>query len=58
MRAVDYDTLVGWIVDAWKDITPEIIVRSFKTCGITVGLDGSDVDRVKVVVIARRGSRH
>ena len=21
-RAVGYDTLVGWIADAWKDITP------------------------------------
>ena len=47
VRAIGYDTLIWWIADAWKDITPEIIAQSFKACWITVGLDGSVVDQVK-----------
>lgn len=32
--------LLRWV--AWAAITPEIIIRSFKKCGITSALDGSD----------------
>ena len=32
------------VVEAWNFIDPEIIVRSFKKCGIPNGLDGAGDD--------------
>jgi len=34
--------LLRWVKEAWASITPEIIVKSFKKCGITSALDGSE----------------
>lgn len=34
--------LLQWIKEAWATITPDIIRRSFKKCGITVALDGTE----------------
>jgi hypothetical protein len=35
-------TVCGWVRDAWKSISNEIIKNSFKICGLTVNEDGSE----------------
>jgi hypothetical protein len=27
--------MVQWVKEAWADLSPDVIVRSFSTCGIT-----------------------
>ena len=34
--------LLQWIKIAWASITPKIITKSFKKCGISNNLDNSD----------------
>ena len=34
--------LLQWVKEAWAAITPDIIRKSFKKCGITSALDGSE----------------
>lgn len=34
--------LLSWIKDSWATITPEVIRKSFKKCGVTVALDGTE----------------
>lgn len=36
--------LCSWIVDAWASIPEELVIRSFKKCGISNALDGSEGD--------------
>lgn len=33
---------LGWLLKAWNDLLEEIIVDSFKCCGITTSVDGSE----------------
>ena len=35
-------TFLKWIKEAWDQVTPEIIRKSFKKCGISNDLDGSE----------------
>ncbi|KAH7720386.1 pogo transposable element with KRAB domain-like protein [Aphelenchoides avenae] len=37
-----HEVYLQWIVDAWKSIPREALAASFKTCGITTALDGSE----------------
>jgi hypothetical protein len=41
-RAPPKSLVLTWIKEAWSCITPEMIRKSFKKCGITSALDGSD----------------
>lgn len=34
--------LLSWIKQSWDAITPDVIRKSFKKCGITNALDGSE----------------
>lgn len=34
--------LCGWIADAWASIPEELVSRSFKKCGISSALDGTE----------------
>lgn len=36
------EVYLQWIVNAWNDISNELIERSFKVCGITNNPDGSE----------------
>lgn len=45
MRAVDMVTYLQWIADAWQNLSTELIVDSFKACGIGA-LDGSDDNKI------------
>lgn len=41
-RAPSMDTYLQWIVDAWEQLPKELIIKSFKGCGLTNALDGSE----------------
>eukprot|EP01026_Neomeris_dumetosa_P038010 TRINITY_DN30920_c2_g3_i2.p2 TRINITY_DN30920_c2_g3~~TRINITY_DN30920_c2_g3_i2.p2 ORF type:complete len:170 (-),score=23.40 TRINITY_DN30920_c2_g3_i2:475-984(-) len=36
------ERICEWVRDAWNEIKPELIVESFKICGISTSLDGSE----------------
>ena len=42
MRAPDKLLCLQWVKEAWKSVTTDIIVRSFRSCGISVNIDGSE----------------
>ena len=35
-------TVSSWVLEAWRGIPEEIVVRSFKKCGVLNSLDGTD----------------
>ena len=42
MRAPDKLTCLKWVIKAWDSVTTEVVVNSFKACGISVAVDGSE----------------
>ena len=40
--------IVGWIVKAWGNISSDIIVNSFKVCGLTNNLDRSEDEQIVI----------
>ena len=40
------ELMCQWISEAWLEIPPEMVARSFLKCGITNSLDGSEDDLV------------
>ena len=44
VRSASLTAVVEWVKNAWDSISPTIIVRSFKKCGISNKLDGSEDD--------------
>lgn len=36
--------VVGWVKNAWDSIKPEMVVKSFKKCGISNAMDGTEDD--------------
>jgi len=42
MRFTDYEQICEWVISAWDSVSTDIICRSFKSCGISVSLDGSE----------------
>ena len=46
MRAPDKLICLRWVVKAWEAVTTEVIVKSFKACGISVAIDGSEDDQI------------
>ncbi|CAJ0929716.1 unnamed protein product, partial [Mesorhabditis belari] len=40
------DNYLQWITDAWNDLDKDLIAGSFKSCGITVAIDGSEDDQI------------
>ena len=41
-RAPDLLTVTQWVKEAWKELDPSIIVKSFKRCSITNSMDGTE----------------
>lgn len=41
-RAPTKSEIVQWVKLAWRSLSTELIVNSFRTCGITVATDGSE----------------
>ena len=42
LRRAKLSDVCGWVKRAWKRISDEMIIESFKTCKISSSLDGSD----------------
>ena len=42
MRAPPQREIVQWILEAWNDLDKVIIVNSFKSCALTLAVDGSE----------------
>ena len=42
MRAPSMEVYLKWIVDAWDQLPKDLIIKSFKGCGLTNTLDGSE----------------
>ena len=42
MRAPDKLTCLKLVVESWEAVASEVIVKSFKVCGISVVVDGSE----------------
>ena len=40
------EVIFGWIVKAWDRISSNIIVNSFKVCGLTNNLDQSEEEQI------------
>ena len=45
-RAPSKEMVLWWIDRAWREIPVELITRSFKSCGISGTLDGTEDDAV------------
>ena len=43
-RAPDLVTVTEWIIDCWKTLDKQIIVKSFKRCCISNAMDGTEDD--------------
>ena len=37
-----FNKFCTWIKEVWEDISPDMIIKSFKTCCISNALDGSE----------------
>lgn len=46
IRKVELDEICRWISDAWDDIPPEMVAKSFRKCCITNALDGTEDDEI------------
>ena len=42
MQRPDLAEVAHWVSESWKDIEPNMIMRSFKKCGISNSLDGTE----------------
>ena len=42
MRAPSMEVYLKWIVDAWNQLPNDLIIKSFKGCGLTNTPDGSE----------------
>ncbi|CAK5088608.1 unnamed protein product [Meloidogyne enterolobii] len=39
---------LNWITEAWENLPEEMIANSFKICGISNNVDGSEDDKIHV----------
>lgn len=46
MRKPELEDICQWIVDAWHELDPNIIVKAFKKCCISNNLDGTEDDAI------------
>ncbi|CAI2197160.1 9_t:CDS:1, partial [Funneliformis geosporum] len=44
LKKPDYSIICKWILDTWAEIPNEMIVKSFKKCGISNAMDVLDDD--------------
>ena len=41
-----YATVATWVKESWDDVSVELIKKSFKCCGVSTKLDGTEDDQV------------
>lgn len=44
VRQASLDTVCSWVLEAWNSINSDIVQKSFKKCGISNSLDGTEDD--------------
>ncbi|GES98726.1 pogo transposable element with KRAB domain isoform X2 [Rhizophagus clarus] len=44
IKRPSYSTVTTWVKESWDEISEDLIQRSFKSCGISTNLDGSEDD--------------
>ena len=45
-RAPSKELVLQWVNKAWQEIPTELVIRSFKSCGISNALDGTEDEAV------------
>lgn len=45
-KAPSRNLVLRWVHEAWREIPVEMVAKSFKTCGISNSLDGTEDDEV------------
>ena len=38
--------IVEWVIEAWSKLSKQLIIDSFKTCGLNLAIDGSEDERI------------
>ena len=46
LRAASLVTVCQWVKESWQELSKEMVERSFKKCGISIALDGTEDDLV------------
>ena len=46
MRALPRRQMIEWVLEAWKKLPTDVIIRSFKVCALSTNLDGSEDDQI------------
>ena len=44
IKRPSYSTVASWVKDLWEEVSVDLIKNSFKCCGISTKLDGSEDD--------------
>ena len=39
-------TVVEWVKDAWNSVPCDMVIKSFKKCGVSNAMDGTEDDRL------------
>ena len=46
MRGPPRPEIVNWVLEAWETLDIELIIRSFRSCALTMAPDGSEDDQI------------
>ena len=46
LKKPGYNIICKWIIEAWDNISSEMVIKSFKKCGISNNLDGTEDDYI------------
>jgi hypothetical protein len=46
LRRAKLSDVCGWVKRSWDNISEEVIIQSFKKCGISNSLDENDIDEI------------
>jgi hypothetical protein len=44
IKCPSYSTVASWVKDSWEEVDVDLIKNSFKCCGVSTKLDGSEDD--------------
>lgn len=45
-RKASYELVCRWVSEVWKEISPELLIKSFEASGLTLNPDGSEDNRM------------
>ena len=46
IKRPSYALVCSWVKTAWGNVSPTLICKSFKCCGVSVETDGSEDDKI------------